>query len=62
VCAALLSAIAVGLGLVLDALFGHRTFVTVRVGTAFLGSSALAFLLLLVVLCARQRRRRTAAR
>lgn len=59
VCAALIAGFAVGLGLLLDALFGHRTFVTVQVGLRVLVSSAVGFVLLLVVLRARRRRRRT---
>ncbi|MFZ7089351.1 hypothetical protein [Curtobacterium sp. RRHDQ10] len=62
VCAALLTGFAVGAGLLLDALFGDRTFVTVWVGTAFLAGTAggfLLLLLLLVVLRARRRRRGT---
>ncbi|WP_139200780.1 hypothetical protein [Curtobacterium sp. MMLR14_010] len=61
VCAALLSVFAVGGGLLLDALFGNRTFVTVWVGTALLAGSVLGFLLLLVVLRTRRQRGRTAA-
>lgn len=59
VCAALLSVFAIGAGLLLDALFGNRTFVTVWVGTAFFAGSVLGFLLLIVVLRARRHRRRT---
>lgn len=62
VCAALLSGSAIGVGLLLDALFGDRTFTTVGIGTIVLSSSILAFLLLLVVLRARRQRRKTAAR
>ncbi|WP_146244618.1 hypothetical protein [Curtobacterium sp. MCPF17_018] len=61
VCAALIAGFAVGLGLLLDALFGHRTFVTVWVGLSFLVSSALGFLLLLIVLRALRRRGRASA-
>ncbi|KQO64281.1 hypothetical protein ASF23_17115 [Curtobacterium sp. Leaf261] len=59
VCAVLLSVFAIGAGLLLDALFGNRTFVTVWVGTAFFAGSVLGFLLLIVVLRARRHRRRT---
>jgi len=61
VCAALITGFAVGLGLLLDALFGHRTFVTVCVSLSFLVSSSLGFLLLLIVLRALRRRGRTSA-
>ncbi len=58
-CAALIAGFAVGLGLLLDALFGHQTFVTVQVGLSVLVSSAVGFVLLVVVLRALRRRRRT---
>ncbi|MDR6571550.1 hypothetical protein J2X60_000175 [Curtobacterium sp. 320] len=61
VSAALLAGFAVGLGLLLDALLGHRTFVTVWVGLSFLISSSLGFLLLFIVLRALRRRGRASA-
>lgn len=60
VCAALLTGFAVGAGLLLDALFGDRTSVTVWLGAAISVSSVLSFLILLVVLRTRRRWRRTA--
>ncbi|WIB60963.1 hypothetical protein DEJ13_03760 [Curtobacterium sp. MCLR17_007] len=59
--ATLLTGAAVGIGLLLDALFGHRTFVTTWVGAGFLVASAVCFLAVLLVLRARRRRRRAAA-
>jgi hypothetical protein len=58
VCAALLAGFAVGLGLLLDALFGHRTFATVWVGLSFLVSTSLGFLLFFILLRALRRRGR----
>lgn len=60
-CAALIAVFAVGLSLLLDALFGHRTFVTVWVGMSFMVSSALGYLLLIIVMRAQRRRRQPPA-
>jgi hypothetical protein len=61
VCAALLTGGAIGVGLLLDALFGDRTFITLGVGSGLLAASALSFVGLVVVLRARRRRRATTA-
>lgn len=57
VCAVLLIAASVGLSLVLDALFGHRTVVTTWFGAGLLVGSAAGFGALLLVLRAARRRR-----
>ncbi|WIB72081.1 hypothetical protein [Curtobacterium sp. MCBD17_026] len=55
-CAGLLTAVAVGLGMLINALFGHGTFVTTWVGAGvFLGGAASLVILLLAL---RRRRRR----
>ncbi|WP_146247860.1 hypothetical protein [Curtobacterium sp. MCLR17_039] len=56
-CAVLLTGVAVGLGMLINALFGHGTSVTTWVGAGvFLGSTA-SFAALVLVLRSRRRRR-----
>lgn len=60
-CAVLLTGVAVGLGLLINALFGHGTFVTTWVGAVvFLGSAA-SLVALLLVLRSRGRRQPSVA-
>ncbi|MCS5494179.1 hypothetical protein [Curtobacterium flaccumfaciens] len=60
-CAVLLTGVAVGLGMLINALFGHGTSVTTWVGAGvFLGSAA-SFVALVLVLRSRRRRRSSGA-
>jgi len=60
-CAVLLTGVAVGLGMLINALFGHGTSVTTWVGAGvFLGSTA-SFAALVLVLRSRRRRRSSGA-
>jgi len=60
-CAVLLTGVAVGLGMLINALFGHGTSVTTWVGVrVFLGSTA-SFAALVLVLRSRRRRRSSGA-
>jgi ABC-type cobalamin transport system permease subunit len=58
VCAVVLTGAAIGVGLLVDALFGHGRYVTAEIGACMLTGSAICYVGLLVVLRTLRRRRR----